>query len=222
MHALIASVVSLCANIIVLVSGESSRRVTINLSWAYGYSPFGTALSVGIYNVVGHDIGTFAMSGSKNNDISFADKNCSVDLCERCFHGNRAVIALVALCLVLSVVSVAMNGLRAGAGNTSTNKTSGIACSAVAMIFAIMAVVVFSSNCLQLIINADAAAGYTWSYGPSWGLMIGVIVLQAYNIYANHAMPIADENVIMAPPADAGSSQNHQPVPQNEKDANTV
>jgi hypothetical protein len=180
---LIVALIAVFFNGIVLISSRNDQDVVQDLEWSHGSQKNCDGsncldIYVGVYNVV-------VTAGGTTSDTQWKDDNCTPDYCEDCEETMKGVIAFCVFALVLGLPSLFTNWKRAGdSGNTESNRTIGVITSLLAVIAAAIAIIWFDAGCQQSIYD-DTHNSVNWEFGPSWVLMLIVLLLQFVNFIIN-------------------------------------
>jgi hypothetical protein len=123
----------------------------------------------------------------------YSSESCSSEYCESCDVAMKAVLAFVSLAFIFSFPSAYTNYLRTTQyGNTHQNYRHGIASSAATMFCIIVAIVIFSVGCRLKIETDPNNSTIKWEYGPSFILIITVLIMKAIDLVINTLTPLAD------------------------------
>jgi len=192
-------------NVIVILSTNNGFKVTKSLSWAWSRCDEGCEkIFLGIWDIV------VTTPGNDDRKIPFSSTMCQDNLeeevCDDCSAANRTAICFAAICLALTSIGLFSNFMRTKSeGNTTTNMIVGIVTSLFAIFTGMISVIAYDRGCLKHI--EDKVDENDWHYGPSFIILVVVILLKLVDLIGNAISPVGE----VASSANAGKNA---PVPQ--------
>jgi len=170
-----AGAIGFCAlvlNVIPLISTSDQSSTMKSLNWVHTKEA-----DISYYGV------SVSFSG-QNFKIGWSDTECPYALtssvCKSCEDAFKVSLAFVVICLAFNAIGIIAATLATKNKSSSTWRIGGAVAAFLAMVSGIITIVVFSVDCEAKI--KDKVGNQTLTYGPSWILMLVVLLLKFIEI----------------------------------------